>query len=107
MQLPVDPYTQYLAANPIISGSGDVYTFTFTASADLPNAQLAFQLGGSDDAVHVLHRRRVATGGGAEPPVYEPDTGPRVRVNQVGYLPEGPEERHAGHRGGRPAARGS
>ena len=33
----------------------------------------------------------VSLTGGAEPPVYVPDTGPRVRVNQVGYLPNGPK----------------
>ncbi len=30
--------------------------------------------------------------GGAEPEVYTPDTGPRVRVNQEAYLPDGPKE---------------
>lgn len=29
--------------------------------------------------------------GGSAPSVYQPDTGPRVRVNQVAYLPDGPK----------------
>jgi endoglucanase len=33
----------------------------------------------------------VSLRGGNPPPVYVPDTGPRVRVNQVGYLPQGPK----------------
>lgn len=42
------------------------------------------------------------------PPGYEPDTGPRVRSNQVGYLPFGPEARDARDgRSGQPRSRGS
>ena len=67
--------------------------------------QVAFQVGGSADAVHAsastTSRCSAASAGAA----YVPDTGPRVRVNQVGYLPDGPEERHAGHRGHRPRCR--
>ncbi|GAA4233123.1 hypothetical protein FHR32_001609 [Streptosporangium album] len=33
----------------------------------------------------------VSLKGGAEPDVYKPDTGPRVRVNMSGYLPKGPK----------------
>ena len=33
----------------------------------------------------------VSLPGGEEEPPYVPDTGPRVRVNQVGYLPHGPK----------------
>ncbi|MFI7616037.1 glycoside hydrolase family 9 protein [Nonomuraea terrae] len=33
----------------------------------------------------------VSLRGGADPEVHEPDTGPRVRVNMVGYLPAGPK----------------
>ncbi|MFC7545939.1 glycoside hydrolase family 9 protein [Plantactinospora sp. GCM10030261] len=90
IQLPVDPYTQYLAANPQLSVSGDSYTYTFTSPVDLPNAQVAFQLGGSAEPWRIC-LDDVSLRGGAEPPVYEPDTGPRVRVNQVGYLPKGPK----------------
>lgn len=90
VQLPVDPYTQYLSANPVVSGSGDVYSYTFTSPVDLPNAQLAFQIGGSATPWRFCIDD-VSLQGGAEPEVYVPDTGPRVRVNQVGYLPQGPK----------------
>ncbi|MFC4109726.1 glycoside hydrolase family 9 protein [Micromonospora zhanjiangensis] len=90
VQLPVDPYTQYLAANPSVSVSGDVYSYTFTSPVDLPNAQVAFQIGGAaTDWRFCLDD--VSLTGGAPPDVYQPDTGPRVRVNQVGYLPKGPK----------------
>ncbi len=94
IQLPVDPYTQYLAANPELTVSGNDYTYTFTAAVDLPNAQVAFQVGGSADAVARSAWTTSRCTAAREPEVYEPDTGPRVRVNQVGYLPDGPEERH-------------
>jgi endoglucanase len=90
IQLPVDPYTQYLAANPELSVSGNTYSYTFTSPVSLPNAQVAFQIGGSAQPWRIC-LDNVSLTGGVPPEVYEPDTGPRVRVNQVGYLPKGPK----------------
>jgi endoglucanase len=90
IQLPVDPYTQYLSATPELSVSGNDYTYTFTSSVDLPGAQVAFQIGGSATPWRIC-LDNVSLQGGAEPEEYEPDTGPRVRVNQVGYLLTGPK----------------
>ncbi|GIF63272.1 endoglucanase [Asanoa ishikariensis] len=90
IQLPVDPYTQYLSATPELSVSGNDYTYTFTSPVDLPNAQVAFQIGGSATAWRIC-LDNVSLQGGAEPEEYVPDTGPRVRVNQVGYLSKGPK----------------
>ncbi|MCG5214299.1 glycoside hydrolase family 9 protein [Streptosporangium soli] len=90
IQLPTDPYTQYLGASPVLSVSGDTYDYTFTAPVDLPNAQVAFQLGGSAEPWRFCVDD-VSLKGGADPEVYEPDTGPRVRVNMVGYRPAGPK----------------
>ncbi|MFB4276626.1 MULTISPECIES: glycoside hydrolase family 9 protein [unclassified Nonomuraea] len=91
IQLPVDPWTQYLSAAPEMSVSGNSYSYTFTAPASLPNAQVVFQLGGSVEPWRFC-MDDVSLKGGAEPEVYEPDTGPRVRVNMVGYLPAGPKK---------------
>nr|WP_281250029.1 glycoside hydrolase family 9 protein [Nonomuraea jiangxiensis] len=91
VQLPVDPYTQYLSAAPELSVSGNDYSYTFTAPVSLPNAQVVFQLGGSAEPWRFC-MDDVSLKGGAEPEVYEPDTGPRVRVNMVGYLPAGPKK---------------
>ncbi|MEV0379297.1 glycoside hydrolase family 9 protein [Nonomuraea sp. NPDC050643] len=91
IQLPVDPWTQYLSAAPEMSVSGNGYSYTFTAPVSLPNAQVVFQLGGSAEPWRFC-MDDVSLKGGAEPEVYEPDTGPRVRVNMVGYLPAGPKK---------------
>lgn len=91
IQLPVDPWTQYLAANPELSVSGNAYSYTFTAPVSLPDAQVVFQLGGSAEPWRFC-MDDVSLKGGAEPEEYEPDTGPRVRVNMVGYLPAGPKK---------------
>jgi endoglucanase len=90
VQMPVDPYTAYLAANPELSVSGNTYSYTFTSPVDMPDAQVVFQLGGSSTPWRFC-LDDVSLKGGAEPQKYEPDTGPRVRVNQVAYLPKGPK----------------
>jgi endoglucanase len=87
--LAVDPYTTYFEQSPVV---GDVqhYEYTFTAAADTAQGQVAFQLGGSADPWHFCVDN-VSLVGGVPPEVYVPDTGPRVRVNQVAYLPRGPK----------------
>src|SRR5262249_16082859 len=62
----------------------------FTSGVDSAIEQVAFQVGGSATA-WTLCLDNVSLTGGAPPPVYVPDTGPRVRVNQVGYLAKGPK----------------
>ncbi|MEU0676437.1 glycoside hydrolase family 9 protein [Streptomyces sp. NPDC006172] len=88
--LSVDPYDTWQEATPVLDAAAGSYSYTFTAPVDSDRAQVAFQVGGSAtpwrfcvDDVSLL--------GGAPPEVYEPDTGPRVRVNQVAYLPAGPK----------------
>ena len=71
------------------------YTYPFTANLTFPAdgaapGQLAFHLGKSvpyEFCITDVSLRTTA----APPPPYEPETGPRVRVNQVGYVPEGPK----------------
>ncbi|MET8507723.1 glycoside hydrolase family 9 protein [Streptomyces sp. NPDC004787] len=88
--LQVPPYDAYYEVTPQLSVSGNAYTYTFTSPVDTPQGQVAFQLGGGAapwrfclDDVSLL--------GGVAPEEYKPDTGPRVRVNQVAYLPGGPK----------------
>ncbi|MEU3554336.1 glycoside hydrolase family 9 protein [Streptomyces fragilis] len=88
--LAVDPYDTYFEVSPQLSVSGNDYTYTFTAPADTTQAQVAFQAGGSADAWRMC-LDDISLVGGVPPQEYEPDTGPRVRVNQVGYLPKGPK----------------
>lgn len=91
VQMAVDPYTTELSEHDQISDTAVPITHTFTAKADNDAAQLAFQVGGTSKAF-TLCLDDVSLRGGAEPPVYTPDTGSPVRVNQVGYLPDGPKD---------------
>ena len=90
VQLSTEPWTQFLSRPTTIGTELAEYSYTFTADADAPTAQLAFQIGGSAGG-WTLCLDNLSLKGGAAPDVYEPDTGPRVRVNQVGYLPAGPK----------------
>jgi endoglucanase len=90
IQLPMEPWTAYVTANPELSVSGNEYTYSFTSPVDLPDAQIVFQLGGAAEPWRYCMDNASLTGG-APPPVYVPDTGPRIRVNQTGYLPNGPK----------------
>ncbi|MCD0446679.1 glycoside hydrolase family 9 protein [Glycomyces sp. A-F 0318] len=90
VQQPVDPWVTALEEFPALTAEPQSFSYAFTAGADFPAAQLAFQIGRNDEPWQFC-LSEVALLTGAEPPVYEPDTGPRVRVNQVGYLPDGPK----------------
>jgi endoglucanase len=89
--LAVAPYDTFFEASPILSVSGDTYSYTFTAGVTTAQGQVALQVGGSADAWG-LCLDNVSLVGGVPPEVYQPDTGPRVRVNQVAYLPQGPKK---------------
>jgi endoglucanase len=91
VQLADPPYTQELGAAPALTADPQEFSYTFTAAADTTAGQVAFQVGGSATA-WTLCLDNVSLQGGAPPPVYVPDTGPRVRVNQVGYLTNGPKQ---------------
>ena len=85
-------YTQFLTAQKFeIPATGTTRSFTFTASVDYPNADVLFQQDVGNDVAYQLCLDDVSLTGGVPPEVYQPDTGPRVRVNQVGYLPDGPK----------------
>ncbi|HEX8628452.1 MAG TPA: glycoside hydrolase family 9 protein [Catenuloplanes sp.] len=87
--LAVAPYDTYYEASPELSVSGNTYSYTFTANTDTTQGQVAFQVGGN--AAFRLCLDNVSLLGGVPPEIYRPDTGPRVRVNQVAYLPQGPK----------------
>jgi endoglucanase len=87
--LAVDPYDTYFEQSPVL-GDWQHYEWTFTANASTTQGQVAFQVGGSPDPWRFCVDN-VSLVGGVPPEVYEPDTGPRVRVNQVAYLPDGPK----------------
>ncbi|MFE7173201.1 glycoside hydrolase family 9 protein [Streptomyces sp. NPDC057616] len=88
--LQVAPYDTYFEVSPQLSVSGDTYSYTFTSPVDTTQGQVALQAGGSADGWRMC-LDDVSLLGGVPPEVYTPDTGPRVRVNQVAYLPSGPK----------------
>jgi len=90
VQLPVDPFTAFISLTPTLGADPATFEGGFTAPQSLDNAQVVFQIGGSAEPWTFCLDDATLTGG-APPPVYEPDTGPRVRVNQVAYLPDGPK----------------
>jgi endoglucanase len=88
--LSVAPYDTYFEVSPQLSVSGDSYSYTFTSPVDTAQGQVGFQLGGGAEDFRFC-MDDVSLLGGVPPEKYEPDTGPRVRVNQVAYLPAGPK----------------
>lgn len=77
--------------NPALTTTTTHFDYPFSAWEDLPTGQVAFQVGGKSATPWTFCVDNVSLVGGQAPPVYTPDTGPRVRVNQVGYLPRGPK----------------
>ncbi|MEH1166146.1 glycoside hydrolase family 9 protein [Micromonospora sp. CPCC 205539] len=90
LQLGTAPYTTYAAVDANATGTAQRVEQTFTVPDGNPSAQLIFQVGGAA-AAQTVCLDDVSLRGGEPPTPYEPDTGPRVRVNQVGYLPGGPK----------------
>jgi endoglucanase len=90
VQLPVAPFTPYLDQRSELGTDARTFTYTFLSAVDLPTAQIQFHLGGNADS-WTFCLDDVSFRGGATPDLHVPDTGPRVRVNQVGYLPDGPK----------------
>ena len=89
--LAVDPFDAYFTANEqLLTTDTTSSSNTFEQSTSTELGQVAFQIGGSPDP-WTFCVDNVSLAGGAAPEPYVPDTGPRVRVNQVGYLPHGPK----------------
>ncbi|HEU5156754.1 MAG TPA: glycoside hydrolase family 9 protein [Streptosporangiaceae bacterium] len=90
VQLGVDPFTSFFSRDIPLTADAQHFEFTFTATADSTAAQMVFHVG-ANAAGYRLCVDNVSLRGGEAPEPFEPDTGPRVRVNQVGYLPHGPK----------------
>jgi endoglucanase len=90
VQLGVAPFTSYLTRDLPMTAAGGHFEFGFTATEDTNAAQVVFQIG-ANAAPYTICIDNVSLSGGEEEPPYVPDTGPRVRVNQIGYLPDSPK----------------
>ena len=90
VQMPVDPWTHYVEISEGAGPDSAEYSADFASPVTREDAQIVFQIGGSaepwrlclDDVVLIA---------GVEVEYYRADTGPGVRVNQLGYLPDGPK----------------
>jgi len=89
VQVPAPPYATALDRNPALSGTSQHFSYTFRATADL-SAAVSLQVGGASQPwTFCLDNLSLKSGAVLVP--YAPATGPRVRVNQVGYYPFGPK----------------
>jgi endoglucanase len=90
VQMPKPPYTFYVEAAGIAAPGGAENQAGFAAPVTMKNAQIVMQVGGNSEPWTVC-LDNVSLDSGKAVDAYRPDTGPRVRVNQVGYLPDGPK----------------
>jgi endoglucanase len=89
VQVPAAPFTTALDRNPVLGTTSQHFSYTFRASANL-TAAVSLQVGGASQPwTFCLDNLSFKSGALLQP--YVPATGPRVRVNQVGYFPFGPK----------------
>jgi endoglucanase len=89
VQVPSPPYATELDRNPVLGTATQHFSYTFQAAQNL-TAAVSLQVGGASEPwTFCLDNLSLKSGATLVP--YAPDTGPRVRVNQVGYLPSGPK----------------
>ena len=74
---------------PTITTDWQTFTVSGTSPLDFSDGQIVFQIGGK--GIFTICVDNISLQGGVAPPPYVPNTGPRVRVNQIGYLPFGPK----------------
>ena len=90
VQQPVSPWDATFEGNPSLGGDETEFSYTFNSTMDLPAAQVVFQVGGADQPWSLcIDDVSIHAGDPAE--AFVPETGTRVRVNQVGYLSTGPK----------------
>ena len=87
VQMSTAPYDFYVSLTPMVSADATDHQAGFASPVTMDNAQIVLQVGGKPEPWTVCFER-VSLLSGAEIQAYKPDTGPRVRVNQVGYLPD-------------------
>ncbi len=93
------PHGVLFEQTPTLTTGMSHYEYTFTASAGFPTlegegpgrGEVSFQMGGAPEA-WTFSLDNVSLLSGTVAPKFTPETGPRVRVNQVGYLPAGPKQ---------------
>ena len=89
-QLAAAPYTSVLNETVSVTTTPQTFTFTANSTVDGAHGQVTFQLGGAT-AAYTLCLDNISFVGGVVPPGGVRDFGSPVRVNQVGYLANGPK----------------
>ena len=89
VQLADAPYTPETQQS-VTLGDMKEFRSTFTSKTDTSHGSVQFQVGGAGAGWDFCLNDVSLLGSGPRA-AYVPDTGPRVRVNQVGYLPHGPK----------------
>lgn len=82
-------FEQAVSGSPAVGTEFQTYRYTGKSPLSFQDGQVAFQVGGKGAFTFCVDD--ISLLGGEPPKPYEPDTGPRIRVNQVGYLPDGPK----------------
>ncbi|WP_433088118.1 glycoside hydrolase family 9 protein [Dactylosporangium sp. CA-052675] len=90
VQLSDPPYTATWSQDVQLTTNQQQYHYSFTSSLDTERGQVSFQIGGSGEP-WTFTLDDVSLVGGEPWEWYVPKTDPPVRVNQVGYLPDGPK----------------
>jgi endoglucanase len=89
VQVPSPPFATALDRNPVLGTAVQRFSYTFQATQNLTTA-VSLQIGGASQPwTFCLDNLSLKSGATLVP--YAPNTGPRVRVNQLGYLPFGPK----------------
>lgn len=89
VQVPSAPFATALDRNPVLATAVQHFSYTFQATQNL-TAAVSLQIGGASEPwAFCLDNLSLKRGATLVP--YAPNTGPRVRVNQLGYLPFGPK----------------
>ncbi|MCC0040245.1 MAG: glycoside hydrolase family 9 protein [Brucellaceae bacterium] len=89
VQMPTEPYTFYVELNGLAGPQSSTSQRVFVSPETRSDAQVVMQLGGSAEPWTACFEL-VSLDNDADAKAGHGDTGPRIRVNQVGYLPDGP-----------------
>ena len=90
VQLAAAPYTSVLNETVSLTTTPQSFSFTGNSTVTEPHGQVSFQAGGAT-AAYTLCLDNISFVGGVVPPGGVRDFGSPVRVNQVGYLGDGPK----------------
>ncbi|MDX6251242.1 MAG: endoglucanase [Kribbellaceae bacterium] len=90
VQMAAAPHTTVLNKGVAVGTTSQTFQFTGTSTVTDPHGQITFQAGGATEP-YTLCLDNISFVGGIVPPGGVRDLGSPVRVNQLGYLSDGPK----------------